>query len=198
MTLTSQGQYFLAGLLSQALKGFQNWKSAPWHNTILPFTRNVVGPMDYTPVTFSDVLYPHLTTYAHELALSVVYESGLVHFPDSVATYRRMPEEVLDFLKSVPAAWDEIEFLSGYPGKFAVLARQSEGDWYVGGINGELADQPVKIDLSFLDEGEFDMLLIQDGETSKEFSVENRPVRSGQSIELVMPALGGFVVRLTK
>ena len=173
-------------------------ESAPWHNTILPFTRNVVGPMDYTPVTFSDVLYPHLTTYAHELALSVVYESGWVHFPDSVATYSRMPEEVLDFLKTVPAAWDEIEFLSGYPGKFAVLARQSEGDWYVGGINGELADQPVKIDLSFLDEGEFDMLLIQDGETSKEFSVENRPVRSGQSIELVMPALGGFVVRLTK
>ena len=171
---------------------------APWHNTILPFTRNVVGPMDYTPVTFSDVLYPHMTTFAHELALSVVYESGWVHFPDSVATYRAMPEGVTDFLKSVPAAWDEIEFLSGYPGKFAVLARQSKGDWYVGGINGESEDQAVKIDFSFLAEGEFDMLLIQDGETSKEFSIENRPVRTGQSIELVMPALGGFVARLTK
>ncbi|MEA3460943.1 MAG: glycoside hydrolase family 97 catalytic domain-containing protein [Bacteroidota bacterium] len=171
---------------------------APWHNTILPFTRNVVGPMDYTPVTFSDSEYPHLTTYGHELALSVVYESGWVHFPDAVESYLKTPEAVKDFLMSVPAAWDEIEFLSGYPGKFAVLARQSEDDWYVGGINGESADQTVNIDFSFLDEGEFDMLLIQDGETSKEFSVENSLIRSGQSIELVMPAMGGFVVRLTK
>ena len=56
----------------------------PWHNTILPFTRNVVGPMGYTPVAFSDVLYPHLTTFAYELALSVVCESGWVHFPNSL------------------------------------------------------------------------------------------------------------------
>ena len=49
-----------------------------WHNTVLPFTRNVIGPMDYTPVTFSDAKYPHQTTNAHELALSVVFESGIV------------------------------------------------------------------------------------------------------------------------
>ncbi len=173
-------------------------QNAPWLNTIYPFTRNVVWPMDYTPVTFSDVSYPHMTSFAHELALSVVYESGLVHFPDSVESYRKMPEAVLDFLKTVPAAWDEIEFLSGYPGKFAVLARQSEENWYVGGINGESADQPVKIDLSFLEEGEFDILLIQDGETTKEFFIENSIIQSGQSIELTMPALGGFTARLTK
>ncbi len=171
---------------------------APWHNTILPFTRNVVGPMDYTPVTFSDVKYPHLTTNAHELALSVVFESGWVHFADAVESYRKMPEAVSDFLKTVPAAWDEIKFLSGYPGKFVVMARQRDGNWYVGGINGEPADKPVKIDLSFLEEGEFDMLLIKDGETSREFSIENRPVRSAQTIELVMPAFGGFAARLTK
>ena len=48
--------------------------TAPEHNTILPFTRNVVGPMDYTPVTFTDSQNPHITTYGHELALSVVFE----------------------------------------------------------------------------------------------------------------------------
>ena len=57
---------------------------APCHNTILPFTRNVVGPMDYTPVMFADNVYPHLTTNAHELALSVVFESGWLHFADGV------------------------------------------------------------------------------------------------------------------
>ena len=173
-------------------------ENAPWHNTILPFTRNVVGPMDYTPVAFSDDNHPHVTSYAHELALSVVYESGWVHFADAVESYRKMPEEVTDFLKTVPAAWDEIEFLSGYPGKFAVLARQSDGDWYIGGINGETKDQAVKIDLSFLGEGAFSMLLIQDEETSREFSIENRPVMSDQSLEIVMPALGGFVARFSK
>ncbi len=189
----------------ESVKGMECYKfdknypeGAPWHNTILPFTRNVVGPMDYTPVAFSDARHPHLTSYAHELALSVVYESGWVHFADGVESYRNMPEEVRDFLKTVPAAWDEIEFLSGYPGKYAVLARQSKGEWYVGGINGETTARTVNIDLSFLDEGAFNMLLIKDGETSKEFSTESRPVQSGQSLEIVMPAYGGFVARFSK
>jgi len=189
----------------ESVKGLECYKfdknypeGAPWHNTILPFTRNVVGPMDYTPVAFSDARHPHLTSYAHELALSVVYESGWVHFADAVESFRNIPEEVTDFLKTVPAAWDEIEFLSGYPGKFAVLARQSKGEWYVGGINGETAARTVEIDLSFLDEGEFNMLLIQDGEISREFSIENRPVDSDQSLEFVMAAYGGFVARISK
>ena len=53
-------------------------------------------PMDYTPVTFSDSRFPHLTTYGHELALSVVFESGLQHYADSVEAYRALPPEALD------------------------------------------------------------------------------------------------------
>ena len=67
-------------------------KNGPRHNTILPFTRNVVGPMDYTPVTFSDSKFPHTTTDAHELALSVIFESGVQHFADSVESYRSLPD----------------------------------------------------------------------------------------------------------
>jgi len=170
---------------------------APWHNTILPFTRNVVGPMDYTPVAFSDDNHPHLTSYAHELALSVVYESGIVHFADGVKSYNKMPEAVTDFLKTLPVVWDEIKLLSGYPGKYAVLARQSNDDWYIGGINGETTDKTVEIDLSFLGEGEFDMLLIKDGKTSKDFSIERYSVRADQSLETVMSEYGGFVARIT-
>ena len=58
-------------------------KDAAWHNTILPFTRNVIGSMDYLPAALGDAKYPHQTTNAHELALAVVFESGIVHFPDS-------------------------------------------------------------------------------------------------------------------
>ena len=53
--------------------------TAPEHNTILPFTRNVVGAMDYTPVTFTNSQFPHTTSYGHELALSVLFESGIQH-----------------------------------------------------------------------------------------------------------------------
>jgi len=154
--------------------------------------------MDYTPVAFSDDNHPHITSYAHELALSIVYESGWVHFADGVDSYRKMPEEVRDFLKHVPVVWDDIEFISGYPGKYAVLARQNNGDWYVGGINGEAKDQAVQIDLSFLGEGEFNILLIKDGETARDFSFESRTVQSDQSLELTMSEYGGFVARLTK
>lgn len=173
-------------------------ENAPWHNTILPFTRNVVGPMDYTPVAFSDDNHPHLTSSAHELALSVLYESGIVHFADAVDSYKKQPEEVLDFLKTVPTTWDDIKFLSGYPGKFAVLARQNNGDWYIAGINGMTESKSVKIDLSFLGDGEFNMLLIKDGEKSREFSIEERSISANQSLELEMNKYGGFVARLIK
>jgi hypothetical protein len=85
-----------------------------WHNTVLVFTRNVVGPMDYTPVTLSDATYPHQTTNAHELALSVAFESGVVHFADSPkasASFRRREAVLAD----VPAAWDETTFVDGEP-----------------------------------------------------------------------------------
>ena len=65
---------------------------APEHNTTLPFTRNVVGPMDYTPVTFTNSQYPHLTSYGHELALSVLFESGIQHFADRPEGYRELPD----------------------------------------------------------------------------------------------------------
>nr|MDA3817286.1 glycoside hydrolase family 97 catalytic domain-containing protein [Prolixibacteraceae bacterium] len=56
--------------------------TAPEHNTVMPFTRNVIGSMDYTPVTFTNSQHPHITSYGHELALSVVFESALQHMAD--------------------------------------------------------------------------------------------------------------------
>src|SRR3954469_25446207 len=111
-------------------------QTAPWHNTVLPFTRNVAGPMDFTPVTFSDAKYPHQTTNAHELALSIVFETPIQHFADSADSYRAQPAEVKSFLHDVPTAWDETRVLSGEPGQTLVVARRSGDVWYVGGING--------------------------------------------------------------
>ena len=106
------------------------------HNATLPFTRNVIGPMDYTPCAFSDSQHPHITTHAHELALTVLFESGLQHLADKPESFLAQPQEVQDFLSHLPSVWDETHLVSGYPGESVVIARRSGNTWYIAGING--------------------------------------------------------------
>lgn len=119
---------------------------AACHNATLPFTRNVIGPMDYTPCAFSDSQHPHITTNAHELALTVLYESALQHLADKPESYYAQPQSVQDFFGSLPTVWDETRFISGYPGESVVIARRSKNTWYVAGING--SDIAITIPLS--------------------------------------------------
>lgn len=127
------------------------------HNTTLPFTRNVIGPMDYTPCAFSDSQHPHITSLAHELALTVLYESGLQHLADRPESFLAQPKEVQDFLGQLPTVWDETRYVSGYPGESAVLARRSGNTWYVAGINGKDTPQILKTNLSFIGKGSVQM-----------------------------------------
>lgn len=117
------------------------------HNATLPFTRNVIGPMDYTPCAFSDSQHPHITTHAHELALTVLFESGLQHLADKPESYLAQPQEVQDFLSRLPAVWDETRFVSGYPGESVVLARRSGSTWYIAGINGTDEEKELALPL---------------------------------------------------
>lgn len=125
-------------------------KKAASHNATLPFTRNVIGPMDYTPCAFSDSQHPHITSLAHELALTVLFESGLQHLADRPESFLAQPQEVQDFLGKLPTVWDETRYVSGYPGESAVLARRSGNTWYVAGINGLDEVQVLFTDLSFI------------------------------------------------
>ena len=166
------------------------------HNSILPFTRNVVGAMDYTPVTFSDARYPHQTTNAHELALSVVFETPVQHFADSAVSYRALPQAAKTFLMAVPTAWDETRALSGAPGKSVVVARRSGRVWYVGGINGRNEADTVTLDLGFLDKGEWTATVVRDGAQNRAFATETRPAAPIGALTIAMRPRGGFVVRL--
>ena len=129
------------------------------HNTTLPFTRNVIGPMDYTPCAFSDSQHPHITSLAHELALTVLYESGLQHLADRPESLLAQPKDVQDFLGQLPTVWDETRYVSGYPGESAVLARRSGNTWYVAGINGKDDPQILKTDLGFIGKGSVQMFV---------------------------------------
>jgi len=128
-------------------------KKAASHNATLPFTRNVIGPMDYTPCAFSDSQHPHITSNAHELALTVLFESGLQHLADRPESFLAQPQEVQAFLGQLPTVWDETRFVSGYPGESAVLARRSGNTWFVAGINGQDEAQTLAIDLRFIGKG---------------------------------------------
>ena len=123
-------------------------KKAARHNATLPFTRNVIGPMDYTPCAFSDSQHPHITTHAHELALTVLYESGLQHLADRPESFLAQPKEVKEFLGNLPSVWDETRFVSGYPGESAVMARRSGNTWYVAGINGTDETKTIPVPLA--------------------------------------------------
>ncbi|MBN1558915.1 glycoside hydrolase family 97 catalytic domain-containing protein [candidate division KSB1 bacterium] len=163
-------------------------KNATWHNVNLVFTRNAIGPMDYTPVTFTDMENPHLTTFGHELALTVVFQSGILHFADKPAGYYAQPEAVRQFLKEVPATWDETKFLQGEPGAYVVLARRSGDTWYLGGINGLEVEKTISIDVRQFGAGE--ALFIGD-EEARSFRIQKAP---NAVQEIKMSQYGGFVM----
>jgi alpha-glucosidase len=165
---------------------------APVHNTILPFTRNVVGPMDYTPVTFTNKREAiRQTTFGHELALSLVFESGIFHFADRCNAYLLMPGYANNFLKKVPVVWDESRLVAGMPGEYVVLARRKGTDWYIGGING--LDNPLKLslDLSFLNQSK-KLKVITDDTSGVGFSEKDISVTGG-SANIELAPRGGFV-----
>ena len=147
--------------------------AAAKHNATVPFTRNVVGSMDYTPVTFSDKIRQGVpayrrTTMAHQLALAVVFESGFQCLADKAESYLALPEQPKQFLKEVPAAWDESYVLAGYPGDFAVIARRSGNTWYIGAISGKDEAREVEFTLPAACQGK-SFTMIVDGKDKDSF-----------------------------
>jgi len=188
-------------LSMEAVKGAECYKfdphfpaAAPALHTIYPFTRNLVGPMDYTPATFTHNTYPHLTTFGHELALSVIFESGVVHFADAVEAYRALPDYVLKFLKNVPVTWDESRLLEGDPGKEVMIARKKDEIWYVAGINGESVPKTFELKPDFIGNEPHHLTLIADGSSNSTFTKLNT-TNPAQTIHLL--PFGGFVGVIT-
>jgi alpha-glucosidase len=164
---------------------------APSHNTILPFTRNIVGSMDYTPVTFTNKREAaRKTSFAHELALSLIFESGVFHFADRMESYQNLPEAPKNFLKEVPTVWDETQYLAGLPGEFVVLARRKGNQWYLAGINGKNETQEISFAFPMTKKGS--VTIITDGETASAFKVEKIDF-NGKPIRIVLQPNGGFI-----
>lgn len=171
--------------------------TAPEHNSVVAFTRNIVGSMDYTPVTFTNSQYPHITSYGHELALSVVFESGIQHMADRPEGYLLLPDAAKSFLKVVPSAWDNTKFLDGYPGKDVVIGRQKGEAWYIGGINSENIEKTKTLTFNYLPVGlKYKLTLIADGKHDKDFETNYMVVDKSSTIEVKMLRRGGFAASL--
>jgi alpha-glucosidase len=145
-------------------KEYLKWsaRTSPQHNATLPFTRMLAGPMDYTPGAFGNsnrenfvarnFMPMGLGTRAQELALYVVFEGEFQMVSDYPEHYAGQKE--FDFIKRVPATWDEVHVIGGRPMEWISLARRSGNDWYVGSLTN-WDERDVKLPLSFLGEGPY-------------------------------------------
>jgi hypothetical protein len=143
-------------LTMEAIRGFEyitfeqaNADQEPTHAAMLPFTRNLFDPMDFTPVCLDKIndRVTRRTTPGFELALAVLFTSGIQHIPETPEGMATQPDYVRAFMRNFPAAWDDTRFLAGYPGKYVVLARKARNTWYLAGINGQETPQEIVMDL---------------------------------------------------
>lgn len=127
------------------------------HNCTLPFTRNALGPMDYTPVVYDS--RPTGTTDAHQTALAVIFTSYVLHLAEKASVLLDHP--CRPFLEHVPAVWEETRLLEGAPASYVTMARRRGASWFVGGI---CARRPrnARLRLDFLAEGEYEAVLYSD------------------------------------
>jgi hypothetical protein len=174
-----------------------NADQEPSHAAMLPFTRNVFDPMDFTPMVLDHInRIQRRTTSAFELALSVLLTSGIQHYAEIPEGMAKAPGYVRDFLKGVPAVWDDTKFLDGFPGKWVVLARRGEGRWYVVGINGEATAKTLTLDLGELPVGGSGTL-ITDGEGGNlSFQQEKIHLAANGKLKVTLQPQGGFVMFL--
>jgi alpha-glucosidase len=174
------------------------------HNVNIALTRMLLGPMDYTPGGFlnrtpetfkpEDMTPSVQTTRGQALAMYVVYDSPFQGVSDSPDNYRG--QSGFDFVRMVPAAWDETRVLSAAYGDHVVIARRKGRDWYVGAMTNE-SGRTVDVPLSFLRSGEYGATIWEDGQAPAEVTRRAESVRPAQSLKLRLAPSGGAAIHLS-
>jgi len=165
----------------------------PSHCAMLPFTRNLFDPMDFTPVNFSGI--PNIkrkTTGGFEIALSVLFTSGIQHIAETPTGMAAQKDFVKDYMSSLPETWDDVKFIDGYPGKYVVLARRKGDKWYIAGINGENTTRKITLNVPFISNSSKGFI-ITDSDNAKDFV--KKDVAFSSSINVTMQPHGGFVIK---
>ncbi|WP_262300476.1 glycoside hydrolase family 97 protein [Segatella hominis] len=168
------------------------------HNTILPFTRFLCGPADYTPCYFNGRVK---NTKAHQLAMPVVYYSPItfLYWYDLPNVYKG--EKELDFWKNCPTVWDESKALQGEIGEYIVQARRSGNDWFVGAMNGLQARDITLNTADFLQKGKkYRVEIYNDNpalNTRTKVSTVVQTIKAGKILKLHLQPSGGAALRFS-
>lgn len=161
-------------LAYEGVRGMENMGGCTPANSVwFPFIRNAVGPMDYTPgamLSMQPESYcgnrpnaASIGTRAYQMALFVLFETGLQMLADNPTLYYRN-DECTRFISRIPVTWDETRALKAVAGKFAVIAKRKGDKWYVGAINGSNEGIELEIPLDFLTPGKnYTMTGFEDG-----------------------------------
>jgi alpha-glucosidase len=167
----------------------------PQHDTILPFTRYIIGPADYTPTVFNPKELRGFT-WARELAQAVVFTSPFLCYADHPTNYLGNPG--LDVLKTIPPVWDETIVLPGSEvGKAAAFARRSGKQWFIGVLNGG-ENTTLDISLNFLARGEYQMTQLGDApDRADGWQRDEKSATRSDHLQLTLRSGGGSVVRLS-
>ncbi|AWB69161.1 alpha-glucosidase (plasmid) [Saccharobesus litoralis] len=161
------------------------------HSAVLPFTRNLFDPMDFTPTTFNDIPgIERKTSNALQLAQAVLFTSGLQHIVETPQGMQNVPSQIKQALSHLPANWDESRFITGYPGKHVVIARRAADTWYIAGINGENTSKALTLDLSFIQDQSLQSFT-SDG-SQRGFSFKT--INASDSTNINMMANDGFLL----
>lgn len=179
----------------------------PDNSLYLPFMRNAVGPMDYTPgamISMQPDVYraerpnaASIGTRAYQLALFVVFESGIQMLADNPTLYYRNLD-CTEFITSVPTTWDETKALEAKIGEVAVVAKRKKDKWFIGAIaNGKERERTVSLDFDFLEKGKtYTMTYFEDGINAGRQAMDYRKktvqVKSGDKMDIKMVRNGGW------
>ena len=177
------------------------------HNVTLPFTRMILGPMDYTPGGFHNATPAtfeprnHLpevqTTRGQAVAMYVVYDSPFMMIADSPSAYRNADgtwADGADFIRQVPVTWDETRVLMGDIGQYIVTARRSGDRWYIGAMTNEQG-RTVTVPLDFLASGQgYTAAVWQDGADVTHLNRTTQGVKAGDTLTLTLAPSGGAAV----
>ena len=184
----------------------------PKNSLFLPFMRNAVGPMDFTPgamISMQPESYSaerpnagSIGTRAYQMALFVVFESGIQMLADNPTLYYRNLD-CTEFMTSVPTTWDETRALVAKVGEVAVVAKRKENKWFIGGItNGAEKVRNLQVNLDFLEKGKtYTMTYFEDGinagRQAMDYRKKTAQVKSGDKIDIKMVRNGGYAAVIT-
>lgn len=175
----------------------KNADEEPAHAAMLPFGRNLFDPMDFTPMVLDRINHiERRTTSAFELALSVLFVSGIQHYAEVPSGMAKVPDHVRNFLKEVPSVWDDTRFVDGFPARFVVLARRAGNRWYVAGINADAQERTVEVDLAKIAPGWSGELIGSGSAANLSFRREKIVAPANGRISVPLRARDGFVMVL--